>query len=503
MMVYMKSMKVINQEKLNVCFIRISDTDELRPNGGKYMQIRPRTLLHVSLIFTAWVVLIMPNAGADTFPLELKQLKEFSPRTIAPNEEEFIFRTLQSNRIDYQPDASSQSNGAVSDFSSLVKKEPAYKCGTPFKGVVRMGSDEFAFALDSTDLPTYGFNRCHFDLNRNGDLTDDNVLQAASPYSRGTRSAFPRVDLKLNAGEKEIDYSFMLATNVNLQDQGGTTRIRYAYAEVYACAYRIGDVMLNGKKHQIAVLDHNSNGRFDDVYTVNPGNRSSTGVAYPNVGDMLLVDPNPQDQNFRNYFNSVGRREKHYLSNMIAIDGRFYDVQITPAGDQLTLTPSDAPIGSIVNPNIHYDAVVYGDQGLLKISGVKDEKVALPVGEWRLLEYVIDADDPKTSSGRQNARSGTYVTARGTSACPAIIVSKDKLVDFPFGPPYKPSVTFSGGRQESGDRPQTVRLGMSLIGSAGETCSDLYVNGSRPPDPSFVIATPSNKIIERGKFEYG
>jgi len=44
---------------------------------------------------------------------------------------------------------------------------------------------------------------------------------------------------------------------------------------------------------------------------------------------------------------------------------------------------------------------------------------------------------------------------------------------------------------------------MALIGSGGERCSGIYVNGSRPPAPEFTITDPDGKKVQTGKFEYG
>jgi hypothetical protein len=44
---------------------------------------------------------------------------------------------------------------------------------------------------------------------------------------------------------------------------------------------------------------------------------------------------------------------------------------------------------------------------------------------------------------------------------------------------------------------------MSLIGSAGEVCNNLMVNGSRPGKPAFTITDDKDKVVENGNFEYG
>lgn len=46
-------------------------------------------------------------------------------------------------------------------------------------------------------------------------------------------------------------------------------------------------------------------------------------------------------------------------------------------------------------------------------------------------------------------------------------------------------------------------LSLKLIGTAGEVCSSLVVNGSRPSQPEFTIFTKDDKEVEKGKFSYG
>ena len=46
-------------------------------------------------------------------------------------------------------------------------------------------------------------------------------------------------------------------------------------------------------------------------------------------------------------------------------------------------------------------------------------------------------------------------------------------------------------------------LQMSLIGSAGERCTGLIVDGGRPPKPEFTITDPQGKVVQTGNFEYG
>jgi hypothetical protein len=205
------------------------------------------------------------------------------------------------------------------------------------------------------------------------------------------------------------------------------------------------------------------------------------------------------------------------LSKIVNIEGRFFNVKASPAGEKFTLTPSSIPVGRVTNPNKGYRAVVYSDIGFMKISGDDSGKATLPEGEWKLASYTIDrtgfaekkkAEGPTSlldtlsaalTQNQSSSRSRyTRISAHGTDSYVAVKVRGGETVKFPFGPPYMPTVTAS---HQSGS--STASLGMSLIGSGGERCSSIYVNGSRPPNPEFTITDPDGNKVHTGKFEYG
>jgi hypothetical protein len=94
----------------------------------------------------------------------------------------------------------------------------------------------------------------------------------------------------------------------------------------------------------------------------------------------------------------------------------------------------------------------------------------------------------------------TLATAQMTSSSKPVDVVQGKTVAFPFGPPYRPSVT---GALIPQNGLSQLSLGMSLIGSAGETCSNMLVNGGRPTTPEFTITDKKGKVVQQGNFEYG
>ncbi|MEW6746417.1 MAG: hypothetical protein AB1486_27055 [Planctomycetota bacterium] len=142
--------------------------------------------------------------------------------------------------------------GSPTPFSERGIKEPGrYRCPWPFRGMAECGGEPIAFVLDSTDLAQQGFDLLVIDANRNGDLTDDPVIEAlplapearsASLYSLGPESATGEPDGDTNPhgswksrtpeGQREwlvLEYGEpVLVTSVRIVESscpGGVTRL--------------------------------------------------------------------------------------------------------------------------------------------------------------------------------------------------------------------------------------------------------------------------------------
>ena len=166
-------------------------------------------------------------------------------------------------------------------FRRVVKREPrGYVAARPFRGVARLGSREYGFVLDASSPAVPGYDRLYFDLNGNGDLTDDRVIAGViSGTPQVNTAAFPRVDLPIEVDGSRQDYSFFFKALCS--SLGG-----YASASLTPAVYREGKMLLGGKKCHVVLLDSNSNGRFSDESRV----PSMTGVPQIVPGDMLLFE---------------------------------------------------------------------------------------------------------------------------------------------------------------------------------------------------------------------
>jgi hypothetical protein len=379
-------------------------------------------------------------------------------------------------------------------FSSLVKKEiEKYQCEKPLRGVAVFGTENVPFVLDSAGPASTGYDTLYIDLNRNGDLTDDKAIKALPIPAEQDAAAgfltrtFPPSEV-FRLGAEGAEYAVQVDTMSIRQE----TMPVYHYVMIRSAVYREGDITLDGKQHHIVLVDHNSNGRFNDPWVINEQIMAKIDYVYPTPGDVLFMDPDMKDR--RIYGAEIAdRKDQHPVSKSLVIDGHVYDVTISPAGDTLTLLPSQSPVGFVRSANQEYSAVLYGDKGFLKIGGTKSGSVPVPEGDWRLLRYVIDLSKTDTTT------ETTRVTANGAKGGPVVKVEKGKTVDLAFGPPYRGIVKVSGYSPSQ----SSASLSMSIVGSASETCSGILVKGKQPEKPKLVIATADGKIVDRGAFEYG
>jgi hypothetical protein len=553
------------------------------------------------LVLAASAILLLSGVTimrAETWPLGLKRLDSSDRSRGFSSPIDYLYRATSPQYFSFEilpdPKGGLRLMGAEQyepDFKKIVKKEPAYQSKRPLKGVAKLGTQQFAFVLDvakppepekpdakeksdpakaeaktdskattddkaktkgkspiaeskekqaqkkpAIDVPLY--DRLYFDVNHNGDLTDDKAMEGRIqkyPQTSGQSYAqlsFPRLDVSIDADGTPMESAIFFSGYMNSSPDWGLVGI-----QINAGAYREGEITLEGKKRKVVLIDFNSNGRFDDetkVITIQryPGDK---GQFYPQSGDMLLIDPKESRFGYDDPYDVTSSDYRYNVSKLVRIDGRYYDLKITPSGDKLTLDASKTRLGNITNPNDGFRALIQGKAGVLKISGNKDEPTPVPTGEWSLLSYTItlpekpkapepvkkEAPKPEKTSGKDASAmellsdalksflekpSGessrprwSLVSARATAENKAVKVEEGKTVVLPFGPPYKPLVT----APDYGGDPENKELEMALVGSAGEICTNLMTHGDSPPKPSFTITDPKGKVVEQGSFEYG
>ncbi len=417
-------------------------------------------------------------------------------------------------------------NDASAHFKDLVKKEPKkYVAEHPLRGLAKLGSKEYGFVLDQKGKKSKGYDRLYFDLHGDGDLADAKPIDAETPAGpRGiaagyAQTMFPRVDLAVDLGGKKLDYSFFFQVVAY-----GSAPHWTVVASLTSAVYRRGEVVLEGKKWKVIVLDANSNGRFDDVTSYTENVRDSEGRIYATPGDVLWIE-DAQVPAGASRAPAAASPTRIPLCKVNTLGGKAYELKVSPSGDELTCGPSALPMGKVTSPQAPCTVELGGDVGVVSLTLEKSRPVEIPAGRWRLLSYTVTVRDWKEPSKQKATKSGgpsladalakallstlfgnpepmygpagvCTVSAQGTKEGKPLRVEAGKTTTLGFGPPYKPRVTVTLANE-------TAYLGLAIIGAEGEVVSNLVLNGRRPDKPKVTITGAKDKVVAQGNFEYG
>lgn len=498
-----------------------------------------RYLCRLAGAVAVWgAALVAASQGAEEKHCKLELVRlESSGGGMASNK--WILRNVSSQTFFSQIREGVQSGVDKEGFKKAVKKEPAkYFSKCPLRNVATLGSKQYGFVLDKKDEKSNDYDRLYFDLNGNGDLTDDKPIDKPtvkqtetppgvwswlfSPRPSRVESEFPRVDLAIDVDGKKFDYSFFFEVR-----GWGRGANQYVWASLKPAVYRQGMLTLGKKKWRIVVLDHNSNGRFNDAISLPKDVRGSKNELTPDYGDMLLIEPQnaaKTDGELRNNY------YQQYLAKLTIIEDKYYNVKVSPLGDELTWTPSSIPRGQITSPHAPCSVQLIGELGQISLNLDGSKPATVPAGQWRVLSYSIQVKDwkkpekkeePKAekegkdvevkpsllsaiaeslfgsstrSSGSRSNMSMVY--ARGTTKGELATVRAGQTTALKFGPPYKLRVTVH-------TIPGTAHLSLVIQGTDSEVVSYMMVNGNRPGKPKITITDPKGKVVVEGNFEYG
>lgn len=484
------------------------------------------------------------EAASSTCQLSLQRWKPRSHPDYARSSTLFscLYRFLSPQRFSLYYASSKQDEvksremaEQAAAFERIVRKQPDLRSAHPFRGVARFGSHEYAFILDSRPqaileesskpasqrLAAPEYSRFFFDANHNGDLTDDPVIDAEPPGPGSSGGEFPPVEVTVDADGTDTPYVFHISVGTGQWSGGPAVWVYFGPA-----AYREGTITLDGTPMHVFLLDYNTNGRFDDACALPTTVGPSDQVIYPVVGDTLVIEPDANRAEVQPG-GEMPRSSQHYVSKLLQLEYRFYQMTISPAGDRLTLTPFSPPMGSISSADLDFEAVLFGDLGMVSIAGGPSKPAPVPAGNWQLMAYSIRRAGPdpagpvskvqessKTPATRSKGSRSTKVpagsqsdsnlqrselSARGTNQCRPIQVRQGETVAFPFGSSYHPVV--KGTNLRAG---QKADLNVLLVGSGGEVCAGiLRVHGKTPPPPRLTIRDRQGKIVESGKLEFG
>jgi hypothetical protein len=449
--------------------------------------------------------LLQPCAAASTDEPATSRLKLIRLQPVPagkpwPVDERFERFTrsvsFSQNLVNNVPET--QSPRAEKEFRAIVSKEPAtYQTEHPLRAVLTLAGNKYAFAVDRKSKKSVGYDRLYFDLNGNGDLTDDAPIDApdADKTAKPEKSndgwvsigrAFPRVDFKIRAKDREWDYSLLFIANTNTRGKDENL-----WVEMRPAAYREGEITLQGKKRQIALVDWNMSGRFDVPITFASDGKGDE-VFLGQYGTEILFDKSvPIDKHLPIQYMSEHRQ---FLAKMNALGGTFYKISITPGGEELTCTPVALPMGKIVLPRIPCNLWLINEQGLAALDLQKDTPVDLPAGNWRLL-YCTFWQHRKEADATPQSPTLIHLGASGDTASEPITVIADQTTTLRIGPPFVPTLKVER-------RGEHALLNLDIRGLGNEKV-DSHILGIKQAKQRLKITDPEGKVVEQGDFEYG
>lgn len=420
----------------------------------------------------------------------------------------YFRRDMENNVLD------KASQKAERDFRIIVKREPKeYHAAHPRRAVLVLGDNKYALVLDKQSKKSVGYDRLYFDLNGNNDLTDDPPIDVPDAYKtadsvktdKGWTTAeyrFPRLDFKIRSKGKEWDYSLFLTSDTTIHDKQETS----LWARFIPAAYRQGEITLQGKNRQIALVDWNVSGRFDvPISFASDGKGSEDFLGQ--YGTEILFD---KDVLIHQHL-PIGYMSEHrqFLAKMNALGGRFYEISVTPGGDELTCTPVSAPMGKIVIPHVSCNLWLINEQGLAALDLQKDTPADIPAGNWRLLYCTFwqpagkgitqpDATGKASSVAKQSVLQPPtliHLSAFGGLASEPIAVVADRTATLKIGPPFTPTLTV----ERRGD---VALLNLEIRGIGHEKV-DCQIAGIKQSKQKLRITNSQGDVVEQGSFEYG
>jgi len=273
--------------------------------------------------------------------------------------------------------------------------------------------------------------------------------------------------------------------------------------------YRQGEITLAGRRRRIALVDWNAYGRFDVRVGFAPDGKGAEDFLAHYGTEILLDQEMPITRQLGYAYLSEHRQ---FLGKVNALGGDFYEIKVTPGGDELTCTPVEVPLGKITAPCTPCNLWLINEQGFLALNLPNDAPVEIPAGVWRLMCCTVEHAEEKTSATEQEQTSNRppsdnvvpqsakespvirFVTASGGNACEPITVIAGQTTTLKLGPPYTPTLTV-----ETKDK--VAMLDLEFRGIGHEKVTSL--GGPAPPKPAFTITDPRGKMVEQGCFEYG
>ena len=458
-------------------------------------------MIKLALVGSAAVMAAVSAATAEEFPLK--------------------FETIPAQDVLAFPGGSGTYGTLALVKPEKIKNEPKAVSKRPLYGECRdlPSGPAFVFRLDESKGTGKGYDRLIVDMNQNGDLTDDAVVEPVSlpgqprVFSSAMEEAFfgpisAPAD-KVIAGGRPIYYAHLNLYNRQLLESAPANQNFFiGQLQFKAGWYLDTTVEMSGVKCHVGVFDGDSNLRLGDPWqpqTYRMHDQSESW--YFQTGDSFLMDAkgsgkfetDPFGSEFCPFGPVLYFGPTPYQASLAADNtalriepwkGDLAEVELQPQGKQvrsLTLARE--------RPNGRWE---------LLQPGVANGRIKVPPGNYRLYECTL------LGSGAL-ARNHLKLSANDRTPKRPFNFAAGKPNTLACGAPLEVRVNAQKSRGNlpgsgNDNNEVTLSINSSVVGAEGEVYSS-FLKGehfdARPPRPTFTVLDAQGSRLTGGNLEYG
>jgi hypothetical protein len=413
--------------------------------------------------------------------------------------------------------------------AGIVKAPPAVS-SFPLYGQIAAGGDQLLFRLDESKGTGRGYDRLIVDVNRNGDLTDDPVVNVVPPDNRNGAVVVNQMPMLF--GPIQAPDNLMIGSNrpaffaqvyvFNTGQVLANVAPNFTAGEIIVKTgwYLQATVEVDGRQHKVALVDANCNfhlGDLDKAVIARAAGAAADGSQTSwsfQGGDLFVVDWNGTSS----LQNTLLGDQTSAFGPLLYFGAKPYKAALSADCKTLSLEPWPEPMAELaLQPHGEFISTLRvgwektpGEWVLLQ-PGVENGKAKVPPGNYRLYSVGLKA---KTSSGESLILSGAKRVVDGVIK--AVAGESTPLI---CGAPLKIGLTATPSRAEAvtagsvlsslfGQSGAAQTIQASILGSGGETYSTPYLLSAQgtarnPQSPAFTILTAEGKQADSGSLEYG
>lgn len=334
-----------------------------------------------------------------------------------------------------------------------------------------LGGRQITLAVEGGATPTL-----RVDTNFNGRLSDEQPVPGTRLGSGNARAAtyrFGPISIRPPQNDDGEPVQFFIQTA-----QAGTLTL-------YPARCRVGEVRIDGESWQVALMDCNFDGRYDDVCKL-PLPRSAWSRF-----DGIAVDRN---RNKRFDPGGAAQWEIQPLTRMIGFGDKHYLVRVAPDGSALQCQPADIAMGTLDIKRAGVELLVLGDAGVFRLAGHSQWR--LPEGRYSCWSVVLFDIGPRGPTGWQLPGTGSFGKLADFQ------IRGNQTTQLPVGVPLIARATVA--KPQVAGRSKVISVGVKVVDSSGVEYAIAAERGNQKlPAPAFRILSKWDTPIYTGKFTYG